>query len=91
MTEEWNDIRKQTPIVMGEFGCNAKWYPNASMCSPHVRQLQVRPTPRALVRSRPILTLVVPADLELRRWLHKLALLDVRLQRRSAGLVRDGG
>ena len=45
VTEEWNDIRKQTPIVMGEFGCNANWYPNASMCSPHVRQLQVTPTP----------------------------------------------
>ena len=123
VTEEWDGIRKQTPIVMGEFGCNANWYPNASMCSPHVRQLQVTPTPprarevsaAALssfalslfaafcacspsrqVRSRPprcrqSSALVVPADLELRRWLHKLALLDVRLQRRSAGLVRDGG
>ena len=96
VTEEWDDIRKQTPIVMGEFGCNANWYPNASMCSPHVRQLQVTPTPPRVrevsaAALSPVLTLVVPADLELRRWLHKLALLDVRLQRRSAGLVWDGG
>ena len=96
VTEEWDGIRKQTPIVMGEFGCNANWYPNASMCSPHVRQLQVSPTALALVRSRrprcrQSSARGVPADLELCCWFYKLALLDVRLQRRSAGLVWDGG
>ncbi len=40
-TVEWDQIPKATPIVMGEFGCNANWYPNASLCSPHVRRLQV--------------------------------------------------
>jgi hypothetical protein len=35
------DIPKHTPIVMGEFGCNGGWYPNATLCTPHVRQLQI--------------------------------------------------
>ena len=40
-TEEWHKIPKSKPIIMGEFGCNSKWYPNATVCSPHVRQLQI--------------------------------------------------
>ena len=40
-TEEWEEIPKTKPIVMGEFGCNIKWYPNATMCAPNVWQLQI--------------------------------------------------
>lgn len=40
-TEEWQDIPKNIPIVMGEFGCNINWYPNATACAPNVRQLQI--------------------------------------------------
>ena len=40
-TEEWKKIPEKVPIVMGEFGCNINWYPNATMCAPNVRQLQI--------------------------------------------------
>jgi hypothetical protein len=40
-TEEWTDIPKSVPIMMGEFGCNINWYPNATQCAPNVRQLQI--------------------------------------------------
>lgn len=39
-TEEWSKVANSTPIVMGEFGCNAKWGLNAMSCAPHVRELQ---------------------------------------------------
>lgn len=39
-TEEWDKIPKAVPILMGEFGCNAHWYANATLCAPHVRELQ---------------------------------------------------
>eukprot|EP01043_Picozoa_sp_COSAG02_P076212 COSAG02_NODE_16078_length_1115_cov_1.003937_1_plen_273_part_10 len=40
-TEEWEKIPQKVPIVMGEFGCNVNWYPNATLCAPNVRQLQI--------------------------------------------------
>jgi hypothetical protein len=40
-TEEWGAIANATPIVMGEFGCNAEWGLNATTCAPRVRQLQI--------------------------------------------------
>jgi hypothetical protein len=40
-TEEWRSIRNETPVIMGEFGCNYQWYPNATACAPHVRELQI--------------------------------------------------
>jgi hypothetical protein len=40
-TEEWGAIPNATPIVMGEFGCNAGWGLNATTCAPRMRQIQI--------------------------------------------------
>jgi hypothetical protein len=40
-TEEWADVQKSTPVIMGEFGCNKAWYSSATACVSHVRDLQV--------------------------------------------------
>ena len=40
-TEEWGRIRQDVPILLGEFGCNWNWQPNATACAPSVRQLQL--------------------------------------------------
>lgn len=40
-TEEWSDVQKSVPVIMGEFGCNKAWYSSATECAPHVRDLQV--------------------------------------------------
>ena len=39
-TEEWSNVTTDIPVMMGEFGCNDHWFPNATACVPHVRQLQ---------------------------------------------------
>eukprot|EP00912_Choanoflagellata_sp_UC4_P001819 UC4_evm1s1165 len=36
MTEEWDGIKIEKPIIMGEFGCNTKWYQSAKLCSPNI-------------------------------------------------------
>lgn len=46
-TEEWDDVHKDMPIMMGEFGCfrnsstGGGWYPSAAACAPHVQELQI--------------------------------------------------
>jgi len=41
VTDEWDQVPTDIPVMMGEFGCNWNWYPNANACAPHVRQLQL--------------------------------------------------
>ena len=40
-TEEWSDVAKDKPVVMGEFGCNYLWHKTPGECAPSVRQLQI--------------------------------------------------
>ena len=39
-TEEWAGVANATPVLMGEFGCNAEWGLNATTCAPRMRALQ---------------------------------------------------
>ena len=41
VTEEWDKVPANLPVMMGEFGCNWNWYENATACMPHVRDLQI--------------------------------------------------
>jgi hypothetical protein len=38
-TEEWSGVDKEKPVVMGEFGCNIHWYPNATACGKVFKQI----------------------------------------------------
>ena len=49
VTEEWSEIQNKTPVIMGEFGCNANWGVNAKTCGPHVRDLQISSCARGFV------------------------------------------
>ena len=40
-TEEWDNIKTNIPIMMGEFGCNEEWGLNATTCAPSMQQLQI--------------------------------------------------